>query len=160
MLADLLNGTAYDLVLLGDLGDGAPRELILTPATAGGAAHAPAQPMARRGGQRTGKRGGPAATSGGSAAGGATPPPTPGVRTPQQLFEQLQRMRQAAATGDYTTRSTAAASRLRRGRGAEAWSRLERQPRARKCPGVLWLGYRKSLTPQHHIHRCITDALH
>ena len=33
VLADLLNGTPYNLVLLGDLGDGAPRELILTPAT-------------------------------------------------------------------------------------------------------------------------------
>ena len=36
VLADLLNGTAYNLVLLGDLSNGAPRELILTPATHGG----------------------------------------------------------------------------------------------------------------------------
>ncbi len=33
VLADLLNGTAYNLVLLGDLSNGAPRELILTPTT-------------------------------------------------------------------------------------------------------------------------------
>ena len=44
VLADLLNGTAYNLVLLGDLSNGAPRELILTPATHGGAA--PAAPGA------------------------------------------------------------------------------------------------------------------
>ena len=41
VLADLLNGTAYNLVLLGDLGNGAPRQLILTPATHGGAALPP-----------------------------------------------------------------------------------------------------------------------
>jgi hypothetical protein len=93
VLADLLNGTAYNLVLLGDLG-GAPRELILTPATrAGGAAPPPA----------------PTATNDEAAnepeaevppppdvpPAGTTPPPTPGVKTPQQLFEQLQRMRSA-----------------------------------------------------------------
>ena len=43
VLADLLNGTAYNLVLLGDLSNGAPRELILTPTTrVGGAAPAAA----------------------------------------------------------------------------------------------------------------------
>ena len=101
VLADLLNGTAYNLVLVGDLSNGAPRELILTPASrAGGVAPTPA----------------PTVTSDDTAndqepvdvpppppppdvpppgtAPGTTPPPTPGVRTPQQLFEQLQRMRQ------------------------------------------------------------------
>ena len=43
VLADLLNGTAYNVVLLGDLSNGAPRELILTPATHGGAAPSPSQ---------------------------------------------------------------------------------------------------------------------
>ena len=33
VLADLLNGTAYNVVLLGDLSNGAPRQLILTPTT-------------------------------------------------------------------------------------------------------------------------------
>ena len=43
VLADLLDGTAYNLVLLGDLSNGAPRELILSPAThAGAAAPSPA----------------------------------------------------------------------------------------------------------------------
>ena len=95
VLADLLNGTAYNLVLLGDLGDGAPRQLILTPATHAGAAPPP-----------------PAATTTIDEAAnepepevpppqpevppaGTTPPPTPGVKTPQQLFEQLQKMRSA-----------------------------------------------------------------
>ena len=89
-------GTAYNLVLLGDLDDGAPRELILTPATHGGAAPPPA----------------PVTTTIDEAANGpdaeippppqpevppagTTPPPTPGVKTPQQLFEQLQKMRSA-----------------------------------------------------------------
>ena len=37
VLADLLVGTAYNQVLLGDLSNGAPRELILTPRSGGGA---------------------------------------------------------------------------------------------------------------------------
>src|SRR5271156_6800915 len=36
VLADLLVGTAYNQVLLGDLSSGAPRELILTPSTRAG----------------------------------------------------------------------------------------------------------------------------
>jgi hypothetical protein len=95
VLADLLNGTAYNLVLLGDLSNGAPRELILTPATrVGGAATATAAAEinpddAVSSDQET------------ADAPPDVPPPTPpgaapgnGVRTPQQLFEQLQRMRQ------------------------------------------------------------------
>jgi hypothetical protein len=96
VLADLLNGTAYNVALLGDLSNGAPRQLILTPTTHGGAAPPP-----------------PARTTTTDEAAnepeaaevpppqqpevppaGTTPPPTPGVKTPQQLFEQLQRMRQ------------------------------------------------------------------
>jgi hypothetical protein len=97
VLADLLNGTAYNLVLLGDLNNGAPRELILSPATHAG--EAPAAAAA------------PAPTTDDSApepeADIPQPPPPPdvspapvtapgqpGVKTPQQLFEQLQQMRQ------------------------------------------------------------------
>jgi len=94
VLADLLNGTAYNLVLLGDLSNGAPRQLILTPTTRGGgapAAPAPEPDEAVSNDQET------------ADAPPDVPPPTPpppgaapgnGVRTPQQLFEQLQRMRQ------------------------------------------------------------------
>ena len=98
VLADLLNGTAYNQLLLGDLSNGAPRELILTPTTRVG--EAPAAPAAA------------AATSEDANAeqevSDVSPPPPPdvppappssappqGVRTPQQLFEQLQQMRQA-----------------------------------------------------------------
>jgi len=94
VLADLLNGTAYNLVLLGDLSNGAPRELILMPSTRGGGAPAAAAPEpdeAVSNDQET------------ADAPPDVPPPTPpppgatpgnGVRSPQQLFEQLQRMRQ------------------------------------------------------------------
>src|SRR5580704_3990478 len=41
VLADLLVGTSYNQVLLGDLSDGAPRQLILTPATRSGTAPTP-----------------------------------------------------------------------------------------------------------------------
>jgi hypothetical protein len=96
VLADLLNGTAYNLVLLGDLTNGAPRELILTPTSrAGGTPAATASDVnpdeAVSSDQET------------ADAPPDVPPPSPpppgavpgnGVRTPQQLFEQLQRMRQ------------------------------------------------------------------
>ncbi len=100
VIADLLNGTAYNVALIGDLDNGAPRELILTPATHGAAAPAPA-PQANS----------DDANDQESQDVPPTPPPevpqppttqtpgTPGVRTPQQLFEQLQRMRQGQGQG-------------------------------------------------------------
>jgi hypothetical protein len=98
VLADLLNGTAYNLVLLGDLSNGAPRELILTPATHGGDAHATSPPP-----QAGNEEAVPEQESvevpqppppPDVAPAPVTAPTTPGVRTPQQLFEQLQQMRQ------------------------------------------------------------------
>jgi hypothetical protein len=95
VLADLLNGTAYNLVLLGDLSNGAPRELVLTPTTKGGGAPAPPGPLPNPD---------EAVSSDQESADVPPPPPdvpspgtppAPGVKTPQQLFEQLQRMRQA-----------------------------------------------------------------
>jgi hypothetical protein len=100
VIADLLNGTAYNVALIGDLDNGAPRELILTPATHGAAAPA-AAPQANS----------DDANDQESQDVPPTPPPdvppppttqtpgTPGVRTPQQLFEQLQRMRQGQGQG-------------------------------------------------------------
>jgi hypothetical protein len=95
VLADLLNGTAYNLVLLGDLGDGAPRQLILTPATHGGAA--PPQPAPTTTIDEAANEPEPEAPPPQPEVppAGTTPPPTPGVKTPQQLFEQLQKMRSA-----------------------------------------------------------------
>ena len=95
VLADLLNGTSYNLVLLGDLGDGAPRQLILTPATHAGAA--PPQPAPTTTIDEAANEPEPEVPPPQPEVppAGTTPPPTPGVKTPQQLFEQLQRMRSA-----------------------------------------------------------------
>jgi hypothetical protein len=94
VLADLLNGTAYNVVLLGDLSNGAPRQLILTPATHGGAA-LPPPPQANTDEASNEPEPEPPPPPPEPAPSGTTPPPTPGVKTPQQLFEQLQRMRSA-----------------------------------------------------------------
>jgi hypothetical protein len=42
VIAELLDGTAYNVALIGDLDNGAPRELLLTPTSHGAAAPAPA----------------------------------------------------------------------------------------------------------------------
>jgi hypothetical protein len=101
VLADLLDGTAYNLVLLGDLDNGAPRELILTPATrGGGAVQSPAaqiNPDEVSNDQEPAEVPPPQQPE--VPPPGTTPPPTPGVRTPQQLFEQLQRMRTGQQQG-------------------------------------------------------------
>ena len=95
VLADLLNGTAYNLVLLGDLGDGAPRQLILTPATHGGAASSQPAPTTTIDEAPNEPEPEVPQPQPEVPPAGTTPPPTPGVKTPQQLFEQLQRMRSA-----------------------------------------------------------------
>jgi len=100
VLADLLVGTAYNQVLLGDLSNGAPRELILSPTRGGATVPSPA-PQANANADDNNE---PEAVE--------TPPPPPqeppagstqqppaGVRTPQQLFEQLQQMRAAQGRG-------------------------------------------------------------
>jgi hypothetical protein len=92
VLADLLNGTAYNVVLLGDLSNGAPRQLILTPTTHGGAAMPPPPQVTT---DEASNEPEPEPPPPEPAPSGTTPPPTPGVKTPQQLFEQLQRMRSA-----------------------------------------------------------------
>jgi hypothetical protein len=94
VLADLLNGTAYNVVLLGDLSNGAPRQLILTPTTHGGAAMPP-PPQANTDEASNEPEPEPPPPPPEPTPSGTTPPPTPGVKTPQQLFEQLQRMRSA-----------------------------------------------------------------
>ena len=99
VLADLLAGTAYNQVLLGDLSNGAPRELILTPTTRGGA---PAPSPATQANANADD-----ANESEAVETPPTPQPEapaasarqPGVRTPQQLFEQLQRLRTAQQQG-------------------------------------------------------------
>ena len=105
VLADLLVGTAYNQVLLGDLSNGAPRELILSPTTRGGAGAPAASPAPQAN----------ANADDGNEADAAElllhhllnknslqdriSSSLAGVRTPQQLFEQLQQMRAAQQRG-------------------------------------------------------------
>jgi hypothetical protein len=101
VIADLLNGTAYNVVLLGGLSDGAPRQLILTPASHGGVVPAPS-PQATTDEASNEPEPVEAPPQPEVPPAGTTPPPTPAVKTPQQLFEQLQRMR-SAQQGQVTT---------------------------------------------------------
>jgi hypothetical protein len=99
VLADLMNGTAYNLVLLGDLQNGAPRELLLTPAGSHAASSpVPTPQMANNNDdaaepERAEEPPPPPPDT------GQNPPPNSGVKTPQQLFEQLQKMRQNQGQG-------------------------------------------------------------
>ncbi len=102
VLADLLVGTAYNQVLLGDLSNGAPRELILSPTTRGGVPAASATPQANANADDGNNE--PEAVEAPpppppEPPAGSTQQPPPGVRTPQQLFEQLQQMRAAQQRG-------------------------------------------------------------
>jgi hypothetical protein len=102
VLADLLVGTAYNQVLLGDLSNGAPRELILTPTTRGGAPAPSPAPQANASADDGNNE--PEAVEAPpppppEQPAGSTPQQPPGVRTPQQLFEQLQQMRAAQQRG-------------------------------------------------------------
>jgi hypothetical protein len=94
VLADLLNGTAYNVVLLGDLSNGVPRQLTLTPATRAGAALTPA-PAPQANADDAANDQEPVEPPQPEVQQPPTPPGpgAPGVKTPQQLFEQLQRMR-------------------------------------------------------------------
>jgi hypothetical protein len=101
VLADLLVGTAYNQVLLGDLSNGAPRELILSPTRGGAASPSPAPQVSANANAEDNEpeavEAPPPPPQEAPAASGQQPPP--GVRTPQQLFEQLQQMRAAQGRG-------------------------------------------------------------
>ncbi len=101
VLADLLNGTSYNLVLLGDLSNGAPRQLILTPAThSAGGASAPSPQVNPDEANAEPEEPQEVYVPEVPRPLPSDPPPTsPAVRTPQQLFEQLQRMRQGQGQG-------------------------------------------------------------
>jgi hypothetical protein len=101
VLADLLVGTAYNQVLLGDLSNGAPRELILSPTRGGVTAASSAPPVSTNANTDDNE---PEAVEAPpppppEPPAGSTQQPPPGVRTPQQLFEQLQQMRAAQGRG-------------------------------------------------------------
>ena len=93
VIADLLHGTAYNVVLVGDLNSGAPRELILTPASHGGVAASPT-PLQNATEESEPEAEAPPQQPEPQPEQPGGPPQSPGVKTPQQLFEQLQRMRQ------------------------------------------------------------------
>jgi hypothetical protein len=101
VLADLLVGTAYNQVLLGDLSNGAPRELILSPTRSGAPVASPAPQASANANAEDNEpeavEAPPPPPQEAPAASGQQPPP--GVRTPQQLFEQLQQMRAAQGRG-------------------------------------------------------------
>ena len=99
VLADLLAGTAYNQVLLGDLGSGAPRELILTPTRAGATVPSPAPQANANADDNEPEAVEATPPPQPEPPAGSTPQPPPGVRTPQQLFEQLQQMRAAQGRG-------------------------------------------------------------
>ncbi len=96
VLASLLNGTSYNVLMVGDLANGAPRELLLTQKTSGPPATNAASSPQRR----------PASSDEESDDDssmddqvGNAPPPSPGVppqvpKTPQQLMLQMQQMQQ------------------------------------------------------------------
>jgi hypothetical protein len=100
VLADLLNGTAYNVVMVGDLSNGAPRELILSSTTRGGGAPTPSATPQSNADDSSNDQESVDNSSTSSEFPTITPAPPetaappPGVKTPQQLFEQLQRMRQ------------------------------------------------------------------
>jgi hypothetical protein len=102
VLADLLVGTSYNQVLLGDLSNGAPRELILSPTRSGATVPSPAPQASANANAEDNEpeavEAPPTPPPQEQPAGSAQQPP-PGVRTPQQLFEQLQQMRAAQGRG-------------------------------------------------------------
>jgi hypothetical protein len=105
VLSDLLNGTPYNLEMVGDLSNGVPRQLILSPV--GAAAPASTGPTGPTGPMQHAPN-----DQSGDADADQTPPPavpmrspdsvqtgpsSQTVKTPQQLFEELQAMRQKQA---------------------------------------------------------------
>lgn len=96
VLADLLDGTAYNVALIGDLSNGAPRELLLSPATHGAAAPATPATPTNQANEQEGEDVPQQPPQEAPQQPTVNTPATPGVRSPQQLFEQLQRMRQGA----------------------------------------------------------------
>ncbi len=103
ILSDLLNGTPYNILMVGDLSNGAPDKLILTPSSQTASAATPAQaapqpvpeyddvdtgdaqPQPFPSGQIP-----PRSTPGNPSDAAAPPPP----KTPQQMFQELLAMRQ------------------------------------------------------------------
>ncbi len=105
VLSDLLNGTPYNILMVGDLSNGAPDKLILAHTTQTTTSSNPAQAQATpppadeddadasdQPRPEPREQIPPGVTRGGASSATATPPQTP--KTPQQLFQELLAMRQ------------------------------------------------------------------
>lgn len=98
VLSELLNGSGYNVIMLGETPSGAPRELTLTARNSAGTASAPTQsPSAVRNGDDQ-DQDEVQPTRYTDEQQNLTPPPGPpemrnGVRTPQQMLQELQKMR-------------------------------------------------------------------
>lgn len=100
VISDLLNGTPYNILMVGDQSNGAPSHLILSPVN-NALASAQPQPAARSANENDNEdndagNGNPQPLPFPAPHRPPPPPPagTPGVKTPQALFEELQAMRQ------------------------------------------------------------------
>lgn len=95
VLSELLNGTGYNVMMLGATPSGAPRELALTSPSPAGAPGAQPQPPASQNGDND-DSGDNAQPTQYPEEQNLTPPPGPPQmrRTPQQMLQELQRIRQ------------------------------------------------------------------
>jgi hypothetical protein len=108
VLSALLNGTSYNVMMVGALPNGAPRQLLLTGRSATGAQPAAQPPPnANQANSENGDSEDPGAADDASEEEPPQPPPPmqnnppaapseglpPGPRTPQQIMQQMQQMR-------------------------------------------------------------------
>lgn len=92
VLADLFNGMPYNLLIVGGLTNGAPTRLLLSPAQAAAPVVAASSPAASEGDQA--ETGPPAQPDPGQPEQTTAPTSPQTVKTPQQLFQELQAMKQ------------------------------------------------------------------
>jgi len=96
VLSELLNGSGYNVLMLGEMPSGVPRKLALSARPAGGI---PSQPASANNARENYSENEIQPTSYPDAQEDRpNPPPVPpgmqnGIRTPQQILEELQRMR-------------------------------------------------------------------
>jgi len=93
VLLALLDGSGYNVVMLGRTQAGTPKELSLSPRSAGGAQAGPSRPQAAQDDDSEDEYQPPQPPEAPVAPPMANPQPN-GVRTPQQMLQELQQMRQ------------------------------------------------------------------
>ena len=92
VLSSLLDGSGYNVVMLGRTESGTPKELSLSPRIAGLASNGPARPQPQP--QPDEDTEDDVQPQPQPASELPAPPPQNGVRTPQQMLQELQEMRQ------------------------------------------------------------------